>query len=192
MKTVENVNDHGQILYAGNLGVGRHIPLIKIGAALQKLDTSLYLDVYGDATDDVKEALSSAEGVRYHGFVSYEENCKNIENSRLLIHVEGFDEYFSRDTKFAFSTKIADYCASGIPIFMYAPQWCESTKYAIKHDLAFVASNEEQMKDELQIALNDEKIRKEKVSSALHIAAKNHQMENNELQVAKIVESACG
>lgn len=189
IKGVDAVKENGVILYAGNLGVGRHIPLIEIGSILQ--EQGLYIDVYGNASDEVRIALETSPGVQYHGFVSYEENCKNIANSRLLVHVEGFDEYFSRDTRFAFSTKLADYCASGVPILMYAPVWCESTRYAMKHDFAFVASEKAELRHQLKLALEDTELRWRKVKKAGYIAHLNHRMDKNMRQVMKIIENVC-
>lgn len=189
MKPVETIHENGGILYAGNLGVGRHLPLIEIGAILY--EKGLHIDVYGSATEEVRLALENADGVRYHGFVDYEENCHNISNSRLLVHVEGFDEYFSRDTRFAFSTKIADCCASGVPVFMYAPKWCESTQYAINYDFAFVVSEKSALRHQLQLALDDTELRHQKVKNARYVANLNHQMDENERQVLGIIENAC-
>lgn len=188
IRPVDKVDKEGLILYAGNLGVGRHIPLIEIGKELAK--NGMCIDVYGNATDEVRNALGVADGVRFHGFVSYEENCHNIERSRLLIHVEGFDEYYSHDTRYAFSTKIADYCASGIPVLMYAPEWCESTQYAIKHDLAFVVCGKDSLIKALQEALYNNEKRTEKIISAQRTAAENHQMEKNMKKAIAVVDKA--
>lgn len=189
MKAVDAVNENGGILYAGNLGVGRHIPLIEIGAILQ--EWGLHIDVYGNASDEVRIALEAAAGVQYHGFVSYEQNCKNIADSRLLVHVEGFDEYFSLDTRFAFSTKLADYCASGVPIFMYAPKWCEGTKYAQKYELAFVASEKTELRNQLQLALENAQLRNSMVKNAKFAALQNHQIDQNKQRAFEIIESTC-
>jgi hypothetical protein len=189
MQRTETVNNQGNILYAGNLGVGRHIPIVEIGNVLDEM--GLCFDVYGNATDEVKKILEQSPGIKYHGVVSYDENCRNIANSRLLVHVEGFDEYFSKDTRFAFSTKIADYCASGIPVFMYAPEWCESTQYALKYNLAFVADSKEKLKEELQAALYDKEKREMKISAALNAVMQNHQMDKNGQLAVRIAESAC-
>lgn len=187
MKPVGTINENGGIMYAGNLGVGRHLSLMEIGVILH--EKGLHIDVYGNATDEVRIALEKAKGVRYHGFVDYKENCHNIANSRLLVHVEGFDEYYNRDTRFAFSTKLADYCASGVPVFMYAPQWCESTRYAVKNDFAFVACEKSELRQQLQLALNDTKLRCHKIERAIYIANLNHQMDRNKHQILKIVEN---
>ena len=52
-----------------------------------------------------------------------------IANSDLLVHVESFEKFYTRDLKYAFSTKIADSLASGIPLFMYGAEQISCTRY---------------------------------------------------------------
>ena len=181
----------GKIIYAGNLGVGRHKGLIEIGKELQKLDSKLYLDVYGNADDNVRRELEKSQGIRYNGFVSYEENIKNIKNSALLVHVESFDDFYSVDTRFAFSTKIADYSASGVPIFMFAPEWCESTQYMKKYDAAFIVDNKKDIFSTLKRALYNDSERMHKVKNAVQVARKNHQKQVKEQKFVGILKKIC-
>lgn len=174
----ENSEQKG-IVYAGNLGVGRHISLIEIGEALYEIDESLYLDVYGRANEQVQQAFKTAKGLKHHGFIDYEQNCEIIKNAKLLIHTESFDDFFAVDTRFAFSTKLADYCATGNPMFVYAPENCESMNYLKKYNAAFNCTQKENLKEILKSALFDEEERKAVCLRAKELAAEKNNKEEN-------------
>jgi len=168
------------ITYAGNLGVGRHKVLIEIGKAIKEIDESLSLSVYGAAPENIIETeLKNAEGINYCGFIPYRDVVDVMLKSKLLVHVESFDDYYKVDTKYAFSTKIADCCASKVPIFICAPAGCEAFRYLSKNDSAFCCSDKDYIKDTIKTALYDEKERKEKSDNALKIFNENHNYRKN-------------
>ncbi len=187
-------NDHaaqrceGAISYCGNLGVGRHRSLIEIGEALQKIDRELRLEVYGRAPDGkIREELEQCEGILYHGVVPYGEVRRIIDGSRLLIHVEGFDPYTVMDTRYAFSTKLADYCCSGIPMLMYAPESGEGMTYIKSRELGFTASCKDELERELKRALFDTHARAHTVDNAVRAAREDHDMSKNGIKVYNII-----
>ena len=184
---VKSVREDGAILYAGNLGVGRHTTLIALGKALQRIDVSLRINVYGDAPVKVSQALRSAPGISYHGVVSYEEVRNKIAQSRLLVHVESFDPFTAMDTKYAFSTKIADYMMSGIPILYCGPLSGEGAAYLAGNDMAFIVSDQSQAEETLRTALQD-KIRREYIAAnALRMARINHDSSSIQRKFAGII-----
>ena len=188
-KITEMANRENTLIsYAGNLGVGRHVSLIKIANALQGIDSSLFVDVYGTADEQIQNDFAKCKGIRYHGFVSYEKVCDVIQNSRLLLHIESFDSYYKVDTRYAFSTKIVDYCASGRPIFLFAPCDCEAAEYLSNKEAAFVCSNETCLKSSLEQALNNEELREAKSKNALSLSQCMHQIDKNSQLFLKILE----
>ena len=185
---VEHIREDGLVSYAGNLGCGRHRVLMRIGELLQALSPDLYLDVYGPAGEQVIEDFKKCEGIRYHGFVSYSEVCRVIEGSRLLVHVESFDEYYRRDTRFAFSTKLADYGASNIPVLLCAPASCEAYSYIARNETAFVAADEAEMANALLRALYDGEERERVRGRALALSQENNDYKKNGKRFKEIIE----
>lgn len=168
------------ISYCGNLGVGRHKSLIELAESLHEIDEKLSLDVYGNAPNKlIAKQLNECKAINFHGVVPYSKVQEVMFNSRLLIHVEGFDSYTVMDTQYAFSTKLADYCASGVPFLIYAPQTGEGMKYVAKNNIGFTVSNRENLTPVLKQALFDDKMIKQVVDNAIHIAKLNHNIENN-------------
>lgn len=169
------------IVYAGNLGLGRHKSLIEIGRVLKTIDEKLCLDIFGNAPDsDVVAEFDSEQNINYHGWVDYNKVQEIIKSSSLLIHTESFDEYQKLDTRFAFSTKIADYLASGVPMFFYAPDTGEGFKH-IKENLAgFVVSKKEDVFKTLNDALFDLDKRNEVVKNAKALLHNKHNINSNQ------------
>ncbi len=167
---IENakVSDTPKVRYLGNLGVGRHVPLVEIANMLSELYPGTKLDVYGAMPEitEVKNAILGCENIRYCGFVSYEEVVHIIHESTLLIHAEKNDEFYSRDLKFAFSTKIADSVCSGTPLLMYASADLAETDFLIRNKCAFIAETKENLKETLKCALSDEYSRQEVLKAA--------------------------
>ena len=186
---VERVREDGLILYAGNLGVGRHATLISLARELRNIDPSLRIDVFGDATADVAQELRSSPGICYHGIVSYEQVKRNIRLSRLLIHVESFDPFTAMDARYAFSTKIADYMMSGVPVFCCGPSGSEGIAYMADHDAAFIADDPERCAGPLKEALFDISRRMEVSENALRLACKNHAIESIQKQFENIIDA---
>ncbi len=183
--------EDGAICYCGNLGVGRHKSLVEIGNALQQINQGLKLDVYGNApTKLIQTELEACKGIDYHGAVSYEKVQDVMNSSRLLIHVEGFDPYTLVDTRYAFSTKLADYCRSGIPMLVYAPASGEGMKYIASNKLGFTAFDKDELTEVLKKALFDINERGSVADNAVKAALSNHDFIKNGRYVCCIVNEA--
>lgn len=180
------------ISYLGNLGVGRHEPLIEIAEALYALDSAYRLDVYGRfPNEEVKKRILDCKGIRYNGFVSYEEVVAVMKRSDLLVHAENFSPFYKEDLKFAFSTKIADSLSCGSVLLYYAPRELASTKYLSEHGAAYVVSEKEALAKILSMALNDKKTRETVRQNALELAKENHDAEKNREKFWGIIEKVC-
>lgn len=187
-QAVENVNKEGLISYTGNLSCGRHKVLMEVANSLQSISDKLYLDVYGPCDEKVLKDFQDCQGIRYHGFVSYQEVCRVMSASRLLVHVESFEPYYKRDTRFAFSTKLADYGASNIPVFICAPSTSETYDYMTEHEIAFVAKDSSEIESKLREALFNEEERKLKSERALQLSKKNNNYQINGRLFRNVVE----
>ncbi len=179
------------VSYLGNLGVGRHLVLAEIAAVLQELSPACFLDVYGNPPDEtVRDILQNTPGIRYHGSVPYAEVVRIMERSDLLVHAENFSDYYRKDLRFAFSTKIADCLAVGRCFLLYAPEDMASYRYLRENALAYTASTPEELRETLHLLLTDEGARSAYLSRALAAAKENHNLEKNRLAVKTMIRAA--
>lgn len=170
----------GVFSYMGNLGVGRHVPLIEIGAALQEISPDYYLDIYGRAPSPaVEKAFSEAAGVRFHGLIPYSEVKEKMEKSDLLFHAESLDEFYVKDLAAAFSTKIADSLLSGRPFVLYADQSIAGVQYLLKNQCAHVITDKETLTARLREICEDEAVRNKYLDKALSVGQENHNAQKN-------------
>lgn len=167
---IENaeVSKPARISYLGNMGLNRHKPLIEIAntAALLLPDTKL--DIYGALPNnpEAKEELLSCENINYKGFVGYDEVVNVLHQSTLLVHAEYNDEYYTKDLRYAFSTKIADSVCCGTPFLLYADESLACTDFVSRNNCAFICHTSDKLKDVLKLALTDEEARKSVLAKA--------------------------
>lgn len=179
------------VSYLGNFGVGRHEPLVEIAAALQEISPDFYLDVYGKIPNDtVRQAFESCPGIRYKGFVSYEQVEEVMCTSDLLIHCENFSGFYREDLKYAFSTKIADSLASGTCFMIYAPAEMACTRYLAENEAAWVVTDQKALREILQILAENEKERERYLERAASVVAQNHSAEKNAKRFQEILRQA--
>ena len=181
-------NDIFTTVYCGNLGLKRHESLIDIAETLQSISENLYVDVYGEApSDDVLESLNSCKGIRYHGIVPYEQVEQLLRDSDLLLYVESFDAFYREDTKYGFSTKIADSLSSGNCFLLYAPENLACYQYLKNNQAAYTASNKQELEKILQdLIVKPDAVRKYQ-EAALRLADKNHRVEKNNQKFQRIL-----
>lgn len=176
------------ISYLGNIGVGRHEPLIEIANAVHGFDKNLYLDIYGKIpNEEVKKSLMECDGIRIKGFISYEEVIKVMQQSDVLVHAENFSEFYQWDLKHAFSTKIADSLASGTCFFMYAPEDMAASKYIKKNDIAYVANSKSQMEQIINELISKKQMREHYITKAQKIVKLNHDINKNSEQFKSLM-----
>lgn len=157
---IKSQNKSPVISYLGNLGLGRHLSLIEISETLREIDNNLKLNIYGKLpNNDVKKAFDSAKGIKYQGFINYTEVLNIMSKSDILVHVENFSEYYRNDLKHAFSTKISDSLAIGVPLFVYAPNNLAITRYLIEKDAACVATSKDELKTKLENLIYDDSLK---------------------------------
>ena len=177
--------------YLGNLGVGRHQPLIEIANALQSISNELYLDVYGKIPNDAVQAVFDAcPGIRYKGFVSYEQVVEIMYTSDLLVHAENFSDFYREDLKYAFSTKLADSLACGTCFLVYAPEEMACARYLRDNEVAWVVSNGQALTEVLTKLVNDPVAREQYLVRASQVISRNHLARKNSNEFQKILKTA--
>lgn len=178
------------VSYLGNLGVGRHEPLIEIAKALHHLDSDIYLDIYGKIPNkEVEKTLKECDGIRLKGFVSYEEVIDIMKSSDLLVHAENFSDFYRWDLKHAFSTKIADSLASGTCFFVYAPENTALTNYLLTNQVACVVTEADNLLSTLSELLKKPAIRKQYTEKALKLVKESHEIGKNREIFREILEN---
>lgn len=186
----EKKRDGGElrISYLGNLGLGRHAGLVEIGNVLQELSPALHLDVYGKfPNEEVALAFENCKGIRYCGFVSYEEVRRVIADSDILVHTESFERFYKEDLKYAFSTKIADSLASGRCFLIYAPENMACTEYLKENQAAWVVERKEDLLPALRRLAEDVAERELYIDAAWRLVLQNHSMEKSAQKFQKLL-----
>lgn len=161
------------VTYFGNLGVGRDESLMRVAKQLRSIDPSLHIDVYGKALPEIEQRLNACEGIRLHGFLQADELHRVIENTDLLLHVESFDPAIMPKLRYAFSTKIAQCLCAGRCFLSFAPEQTASTQYLLSVG-ASVATNETELKEQLESLVHDRQARRSCAEQALCIGRENH------------------
>ena len=184
----DNSSEQFNLLYCGNLGVGRDEPLAEIAKVLQEVDPEAKLDIYGKFTsEECENRVCSNENVNNNGFVSYDQISKIMSEASMLIHTEHPDRL--ENLKNAFSTKIADSLASGRPFLVYARREYPFVQYLVENDCAHIASTKEELKEVLQKCIADKSYREKYIPNALKTAKKNHSAEEICNKVFEIINN---
>ena len=185
-KDCEPLHEIPQISYLGNLGIGRHKALCEIADALQEINITYKINIYGKIpNDEVKSAFENCAGINYKGFVSYNDVVRIMKESDLLIHAESFDDFYKWDLQYGFTTKIADSLACGTCLFVYAPRELACTQYL--EGIACVATERNQLKEKLMNILEDKELRGKYISAGLEKVKENHRQDVNCKRFQKIL-----
>ena len=180
------------ISYFGNLSLGRHVSLEKIGKALDKINTEMHdtvrLHVYsGDTNSILNDKLSKPESVILEGFVSGEEYDRAFSDADVLVHVESFDREYEERIKYSVSTKIADALASGKLLFAFGPSGIASMDYLQESGSAWTVTDPMTLDSEIIKMLTDPQSREELEKRALETAAINHDSKVNSIKVRSVI-----
>lgn len=176
------------IVYFGNLGVGRAYSIIEVADVLKEIDPKYKINVYGKPNEDDEKAFHAHSSIEFHGFVAPQHLSEIKDNADILLHVESFNPDIIPKLKYAFSTKIAQYLCAGRCILCYAPETIISTNYLKTNDCAVVAVNREELKLSLTKLLSDHKTRMWYANRALKIAMSNHNSQNTSSCVHSAIE----
>lgn len=175
-----NQKKEHHIVYAGNIGLGRHESIIEFAKAVWEIDKNLYIDIYTQISDEnIKRQLENSPGIRLHQFVAYKKLQKIILNSEYLLHIENFSEFYRDDLKYAFSTKIADSLASGNCLIIYAPEEIAICRYLTDKDAAVLITSKKELKKKLNQLLSNKDYQHQLKNNGRVLALKNHDILTN-------------
>lgn len=133
-----------RITYGGNLYIDRARSIVDIAEHIKEKE-NVFIDVYGRADEQVLNLFKNYNNINYYGFVPYEQLLCEYSKSNLILHVEGFSDYYLKDCKYAFSTKIADGLMSKIPFFAYGSEQISGIKFLRKLNPDYTACSKEEL-----------------------------------------------
>lgn len=186
-ETIKKRKNH--IVYAGNLGVGRYQSLMEFAKVVYELNVDLPIDVYSNIKDEkIRTQLEHTPGLHLRGFVQYEELQKILLNSKYLLHVESFSDFYIKDSKYAFSTKIADSLATGNCLIVYAPDTVAVCEYLKETKAAVLINDRESLRYKLQYLFSHDQYRHLIERNARKLACLNHSsLKNSERFIDEIL-----
>ena len=161
------------ISYAGNLGINRHSALIELAEALVSVNPEATLDVYGRApSEEVRKALESAKGLKYHGMVPYSKVLDVMRESDYMVHVESAEPFWVKDLCAAFSTKISDILSAGKCLILYASPSLACSRFVEENRCGFLIKTKDQLIPGLRGLFDDASLQQEYRANALMTAQK--------------------
>lgn len=177
--------------YFGNFGLGRAKSLRSIAKVGTEANLDFRLHCYGNANDAELEELKGP-GIEYCGFLPYADLINLIKkDADLVVHAEGEGLYYSLDNRFAFSTKIPDMLALGIPTLFYGSEKFAFVNYLSKNNVRFIARNESELTycfDRIFSLKPDEYV--SIVKNSVDLAKKNHSPQINSIKFKRVVLDA--
>lgn len=179
VSSAKPIHSTPQIVYLGNLGLNRHKALIQIAQEVQKINPSWKVAIYGKIPPLAEKELRTCSAIELKGFVSYEDVIRVQTGADLLLHAEYDDPFYTKDLRYAFSTKIADCLASGVPLLAYAPATLSCMRYLKQHQAAFLAHSTQELAEQLRAALLNPAQREKVLAQAKNLADTYHNMEKN-------------
>lgn len=174
------------LLYCGNLGVGRPEALMSLSKVLYEVDQTAKLKIFGSFPDNAsEEQLIGCPNVEFGGKIPYAQVLEETKNCSMLIHCENPERV--KNLQCAFSTKLADYLACGIPTLIYALREYPFVQYFDEHNAAHIASDEEELKTILSECIKNKTFKEKYVKNALALADENHNLKKNSEFVKSVV-----
>lgn len=141
-----------KIVYAGNIGGARWKTLAKIIHVMREINKDrLYfkLEIYTATplTNRMSKELNVNNISEVKGRVPYDEVAKKQLEADILLHAAPTDMIHRWEEHHGFSTKLVDYMASNRAILSYGFEDQAAVEYLRKHDAAFVASGQEELRN---------------------------------------------
>lgn len=171
-----------KIVYTGNVIYGRIQTIRDLAQVIKNINEQTLQIIFEIYTANpieisVKEELESVPGVSLKGKVNYAEIPGILHSSDILLHVESFEKQQMLATSLSFSTKLVDYFEAGKPIFGIGWEQAASMQYLKANKLGFVASNGEQMQEQLEEILKNKSLLSGISKTVWEFGRQNHNKE---------------
>ena len=182
------------IVYAGNLGLNRVVPLLELAAQVKKAGIPGYgwVDVCsGGGNPKTLALLTEENGIRFHGAVPAAELTNILGAAKFVLHVEAFDEKSACRTRYSLSTKIGESLQSGACILAYAPRDIASMEYLREYSAAVCLERAQQLPQILRQLTTDREAFDGYVARASELAKARHSKESNDRLLQQIFMDVC-
>ncbi len=172
-------NDQLEIVYTGNLSVGRWKTLALINDALKNINKDKKVAVmkvysYSKLKSEQMNMLADGENTVFMGGVKPEMIADIQRNADILVYPESFSLKERLEVRQSFSTKIVDYLSSANPIFAVGPRSIASINYFLENDSAEVATTKSEIEEKLKGLIDSKELRNEYAKKAYECGKKNH------------------
>ncbi len=165
-----------KMLYAGNLMIGRMDTiktLAKVLCEINKEQIKIQLDIYS-STDVPKELLNMGHGIIFHKPVSQSEILDIQTKADILLFAEDIIGKQRKAARLSFSTKIPDYLSCGKCILALGDKDIAPMEYFKEENVALCASDESEIKKQIEYVLNNPSLLAEYGKRAYECAKNNH------------------
>lgn len=143
-----------QMLYTGNLLIGRDSSLEKVSKALNEINRNgvkIVLDVYTSTyLDNEKMQKICSPFCKIHEPISQNEVLNLQKRADILLFLEDIDGKDSKVARLSFSTKITDYLSSGKCIFAVGNSDIAPMQYFKDNNCALIATSGEEIVNSLK------------------------------------------
>ena len=155
----DNIQDPIKAVYTGNLMIGRDKTLARIVKSAEEINRNgikIKFDIYTKTvlSDEIKNVLN-CDYCQLHAPVPQAEVLKIQRNSDMMLFVEDIDGKDAKIARLSFSTKITDYLSSGKCIFAVGCKETAPMQYFIKKEAAITATNDKEIKEKLEMIVNN-------------------------------------
>lgn len=181
-----------QILYTGNLQIGRDLSLIKVVNALKKINNE---QVEFEVHVYTKTVLSSQTLTQLdfnychiHEAISQEKVLELQKKADVLLFLEDIDGKDAHIARLSFSTKITDYLCAAKCILAVGCLDTAPMQYFKEYNAAIIADSEDKIADCLRQLVNNPKQLGEYGRNACLCAIQNHDKEKIHAIVDRTIE----
>lgn len=141
------VNQPLQMVYAGNLQMGRTSPLKRVAREVEAINAKgigLEFSIYtGTEIPDKDKELLNTGHTHFCGLREYSEIKKILANTDMILHAESFENEYIKKVRYSISTKIMDALQCGNILVVYGPKGIASVEYAKQIPGAIVMDGED-------------------------------------------------
>ena len=166
-----------QIMYAGNLEIGRINSLLTLVQALREVNKNTLffkLDVYSNYQG---KKIPHDSFVSFHGPIKQEIVFEKYNRADILLFLESNKHSFAKIARLSFSTKITDYLSYKKPILAIGSKKCFPIMYLFENDATLYGNKKTDLINILMQVINDPHILEPVAENAYRLGIKNHNQE---------------
>ncbi len=184
-----SVNSPIQMLYTGNLLIGRWESICYVSQAIDRINEEgekIHLDIYTSSYIPKDEKNKLSPYVCVHEPIPQEQVLELQKKADVLLFVEAVCSSQSKIARLSFSTKITDYLHSGKCIFAIGDSDTAPIEYLKSQNAALCADSYENVYTELKALADNPDIILEMAKKAYDCGERNH---SSELIDKKVIDT---